>query len=127
MERPGDLKWTKTHEWARIEGEIVTVGLTDYAVEQLKDLVYIDFPAVEDDVTQSEGCMEVESVKAVADFFAPVSGTVIEINEAAADNPATVKDDIYGAGWLIKMSDPGEVANLMDLDAYNAHCETEEH
>jgi glycine cleavage system H protein len=125
---PEDLKYTKTHEWARVEGDVVTTGLTQFAITHLSDLVFVDLPDVGESVTQNESFSEVESVKAVAEINAPVTGEVIEINQEVADNVELVGKDCYGAGWLvkIKMSDPSELDKLMDAKKYAKHAEAEE-
>lgn len=128
MERPADAKYTKTHEWVRVEGEIATVGISDYAVEHLSDLVYVELPPVGTQVKQNEAFGEIESVKAVIDLSAPVSGEVIEINETLPDQLELLSEDTYGPGWMIKvkMSDSGELENLIALAPYNDFCESEE-
>ena len=128
MDRPAEAKYTKSHEWVKMEGDLGIVGLTDYAVEHLSDLVYIELPAVGTQATQSEAFGEIESVKAVVDLNSPVSGEIVEINESLPDQLELLSDDTYGAGWMVKVkiSDEGELGNLMDLDAYNKFCETEE-
>lgn len=128
MERPADAKYTKAHEWVRVEGDIATAGISDYAVEHLSDLVYVELPPVGTQVKQNEAFGEIESVKAVVDLNSPVSGEVIEINEMLPDQLELLSEDTYGAGWMIKvkMSDPGELENLMGLAPYNDFCEHEE-
>jgi glycine cleavage system H protein len=125
---PGDLRYTSTHQWARIEGEIATIGITHYAQDQMGDLVYVELPEVGDDVTAGEPCGQVESVKAVSDVNSPVSGEVTEINEALVDEPETVNKDPYGEGWLIKvqLSDASEAEGLLDSAAYQAHLAEEQ-
>ena len=128
MERPADAKYTKTHEWVVVEGDIGVVGITDYAVEHLSDLVYVELPPVGTQAVQGEAFGEIESVKAVIDLNAPVSGEVVEINESLPDQLELLSEETYGAGWMIKikMSDESQLGNLMDLEAYNKFCETEE-
>jgi len=128
MERPADAKYTKTHEWVKVEGDIATAGITDYAVEHLSDLVYVELPPVGTQVTQNEAFGEIESVKAVIDLNSPVSGEITEINESLPDQLELLSDDTYSAGWMIKvkMSSADELESLMDLDAYNKFCETDE-
>jgi len=128
MDRPTEAKYTKSHEWVKVEGDLGIVGLSDYAVEHLSDLVYVELPAVGTQATQGEAFGEIESVKAVVDLNAPVSGEIVEINETLPDQLELLSDDTFGAGWMakVKMSDAGELDNLMDLDAYNKFCETEE-
>ena len=118
MERPADYKYTKTHEWIKVDGDIGTAGLTDYAVEHLSDLVYVELPPVSTAVKQNEAFGEIESVKAVVDLNSPVSGEVTEINEDLPDQLELLSDDTYGAGWRIKIKieNAGELDNLMDLE-----------
>lgn len=125
---PQDLKYTKSHEWARVEGDIVTMGLTQFAVTHLSDLVFIDLPDAGEAVTQNESFGEVESVKAVADINSPVSGEVVEVNQEVVDNVELISKDCYGAGWVvkIKMSDPSELDKLMDAKKYEKHAAAEE-
>mgnify|MGYP003573696881 CR=1 FL=1 len=127
MSRPDDRKYTKTHEWVMIDDDVVTVGLTDFAVKQLNDLVYVDLPEVEDLTQKDNPFAEVESVKAVADINSPVSGEVTEINEEASENLELITKDPFGKGWLarIKMSTPSDLDGLMDLADYEKHAESE--
>lgn len=120
MNVPNDLKYTEEHEWVAVEGDIATVGITDYAQGELGDLVFIELPEVGAEVTMSESFGTIEAVKAVSDLFAPVSGFVTEVNEFLAEDPETVNKDPYGDGWMIKvkMSDADELAGLLDADAY---------
>lgn len=122
MTSPKDCRYTATHEWCRIQGDLATVGLTQHAVEQLTDLVYVDLPAVGTKVSAAQQFGEVESVKAVSELVSPVSGQVVESNRAAVDDLSAISTDPYGRGWLIKvrLSDPAEVDALMDADAYDA-------
>lgn len=128
MDRPADAKYTKTHEWVKVEGDIATAGITDYAVEHLSDLVYVELPPVGTQVKHNEAFGEIESVKAVIDLNSPVTGEITEINESLPDQLELLSDDTYSAGWMIKikMSSADELENLMDLDAYNKFCETDE-
>ncbi len=126
MEFPKDLKYTKNDEWIRADG---TVGVTDYAQDQLSDVVYVEFVVSEgDEVKQGDVIATIESVKAAADVYAPVSGKVVAINEALADAPEKVNEDPYGEAWLIKLeiADPSELDSLMDADAYAAYCKERE-
>lgn len=121
---PKDCKYTKEHEWIRPEaGNTVKMGLADYAQSHLGDIVYLDLPAPGTQVQQSQRMGEVESVKAVADIFAPVSGKVLETNPAVIDEPGLVNQDCYGKGWLVKLeiSNPPELDNLMDSPKYEAY------
>ena len=123
---PGDLKFMKSHEWARVEGDgKVTVGISDHAQDLLGDLVYVDLPAVGDSVEAGTACAVVESVKAASDIYAPVSGTIVEINQSLADKPETINEDAFGEGWLfvIEASEPDQVKDLLDPDAYAAIIE----
>ena len=114
------LKYSKDHEWVRVEGDIATVGISNYAQEQLGDVVYVELPEVGRTVGQSQEAAVVESVKAASEVYAPVSGEVIEVNQALEDDPALVNGDPTGEGWFLKlrMSAPGELDGLMDEAAY---------
>lgn len=120
MKTPNDLKYAETHEWARVEEDVVTVGITDHAQHELTDIVFVELPHVGDSVTQGKGCAVVESVKAASDIYAPVSGEVIEINTGLEGNAALVNDDPYGRGWFfkLKMSNPAELAKLKSAADY---------
>lgn len=130
-EIPGDLKFMKSHEWARVEGDgKVTVGISDHAQGLLGDLVYVDLPDVGDSVQAGNACAVVESVKAASDVYAPVSGTIVAINEALNDKPETINEDAYGEGWLfvIEVEDAeDELAELLDPDDYAELLEEDEH
>ena len=117
---PEDLLYHPEHDWARIEGEEATFGITWYAQDQLGEVVFFDPPEVGTTVTKDEPYAEVESVKAVSDVFAPLSGEIVEVNEALGDKPETINDDPYGDGWMvrIKVSDPSEAEALMDQSTY---------
>jgi len=123
MSVPGNLKYTKDHEWAKVEGDIVTVGITDYAQGELGDVVFVELPEVGAEVGKNETFGSIEAVKAVADLFSPVSGEVTEINEAISDAPETVNKDPYAGGWMVKIraSDIDELNDLMDAEAYENH------
>lgn len=125
--RPSNARYTKTHEWAILEGDVATVGITDYAVEHLSDLTFIDLPQVGTVVKQFEPFGEIESVKAVEDLNSPVSGEVIEVNEELREQLELLSQDPYEAGWMIKVkiADPAELDKLMDLEEYNRYCEEE--
>ena len=125
--RPADLKFSKTHEWVRIEKDIATTGISDFAVAALSDLVYVDMPAVTDLLEQGQPYAEVESVKAVSDVYATLSGEIVEINEAIGDNLDLVAKDPYGAGWFVKfrISHPNEVESLLTPEQYEKHCAEE--
>ncbi|QQR84927.1 MAG: glycine cleavage system protein GcvH [Flavobacteriales bacterium] len=122
MNFPADLKYTKDHEWVRIEGDTATVGITDFAQSELGDIVFVDIGTVGQALDKEAVFGTVEAVKTVSDLFMPVSGTVLEVNSGIDGDPAGVNKDPYGAGWLVKvkLSNPGEVAGLMDAAAYQA-------
>ena len=122
---PEDLRYSEEDEWIRLQGEAGVVGLTDYAQDQLSDIVYVELPEVGASFGQGEVLGVVESVKAAADMHMPVGGEVIEVNDALEDTPEIVNGDPYGAGWFvkIKLSDPTELDKLMDAAAYTKHCE----
>jgi glycine cleavage system H protein len=117
---PGDLRYTKDHEWVRIEGDTATIGVTDFAAGQLGDVVFVDLPAAGKTVEQFATFGVVESVKAVSDLYAPVSGEVVEVNSELAGNPELVNSDPFGAGWMIKvrLGDAGQVDGLLDPAGY---------
>lgn len=125
---PADLKYTETDEWIRLDGEEALVGITDYAQDQLSDLVFVELPAVGDTFGRGEPFGVVESVKAAADINLPVSGEIIETNTDLENAPETINADPYGKGWIvrIKLSDPSELASLMDATAYKAYCDERE-
>jgi glycine cleavage system H protein len=120
MNIPAELKYTKDHEWAKVDGDVVTVGITDYAQGELGDVVYVDLPDVGAEVSQNDTFGSIEAVKAVADMYSPVSGEVVEVNEAISDAPETINQDPYGEGWMVKIriSNPDELNSLMDAAAY---------
>ena len=119
---PSDLKYHPEHDWARIDGDVATLGITWYAQEQLGEVVFFDPPEVGATITKDQAYAEVESVKAVSDVIAPVSGEIVEVNEALKDAPEQINDDSYGEGWLVKvkLSDPSELDGLMDAESYTA-------
>ena len=119
---PPDLLYHSEHDWARIDGEEATFGITWYAQDALGEVVFFEAPQVGSKVTKDEPYTEVESVKAVSDVVAPLSGEVVAVNEALSDKPETINDDPYGEGWLVrvKLSDPSETQSLMDAEAYEA-------
>jgi glycine cleavage system H protein len=120
MEAPPGLKYSKEHEWVATEESVATIGITDHAQEQLGEIVYIELPSVGEKVSKDDPFGVVESVKAVSDIYAPVSGTVVEVNEDLPESPEVVNEDPYGDGWLIKVkvSDPDDFDDLMDNDEY---------
>jgi glycine cleavage system H protein len=124
--RPNDRKYLKSHEWCKIENGTATIGISDYAIEHLSDLVFLDLPAVGASVTAAEPFGEIESVKAVSDIYSPVSGEIVEINTDLPDNLDTLKDDPWQAGWMIKVRVSGEAADLMDAASYEQHLASEQ-
>ena len=128
-EIPGDLKFLKSHEWARVEDDgLVRVGISDHAQGQLGDLVYVELPEVGSSVKAGTGAAVVESVKAASDIYAPVSGEVVEVNESLNDKPETINEDAYGDGWifLVRPSDRAELDELLDANAYEELVESED-
>ena len=129
-EIPGDLKFLKSHEWVRVEGDgRATVGISDHAQGLLGDLVYVELPAVGDELEAGNACAVVESVKAASDVYAPVSGKVVAVNEALADKPETINEDAFGDGWLfvVEMSEREQANELLAADDYAAVMEEDEH
>ncbi|AWH18831.1 glycine cleavage system protein H [Stenotrophomonas sp. ZAC14D2_NAIMI4_7] len=129
-EIPGDLKFLKSHEWARVEGNgRVTVGISDHAQGLLGDLVYVELPEVGADAKAGEQIAVVESVKAASDVYSPISGKVVEVNSALADKPETINEDAYGEGWMfvVELSNAEELNELLDPDAYAEALEDEDH
>ena len=120
MNYPADLKYTNDHEWLRVEGDIVTLGISDFAQSELGDIVFIEFPEVGSAVEKGEAFGTIEAVKTVADIVSPMSGEVAEINEGLEDAPESVNEDPYGEGWIIKikLTNKTELDALMDADAY---------
>ena len=128
-EIPGDLKFLKSHEWARVEGDgKVTIGISDHAQGLLGDLVYVELPNVGDQVEAGTACAVVESVKAASDVYAPVSGKVVDVNAALADKPETINEDAYGEGWLfvVEVADADALAELLSPDDYAELIEGED-
>jgi glycine cleavage system H protein len=119
---PQDLCYTKEHEWVRVDGEMATIGITDYAAEQLGDVVFVELPEIGRTVAQFAAIGVIESVKAVSDLFAPVAGEVVESNAELTSAPELLNSDPYGKGWMlrIKVADAGQVAGLLDAAAYEA-------
>ncbi len=128
MEFISDVRYAATHEWARTDGDQVTVGISDYAQSTLSDVVYVELPEVGDKVSKGEQLGVVESVKAAGDIYAPASGTVVAVNEGLEDAPELVNQDPFGAGWLvrIKLDDPAELDDLMDAATYKSLVESEQ-
>lgn len=129
MNTPTELKYTQNDEWIRVEGNVGTVGITDHAQESLSDIVYVEVVVgVGDEVNTGDTCATVESVKAAADVYMPVSGKVLAINEDLPDTPETVNSDPYGAAWLVKieLGDPAELEKLLDAAGYEAYVASKE-
>ncbi|EKT4443660.1 TPA: glycine cleavage system protein GcvH [Stenotrophomonas maltophilia] len=129
-EIPGDLKFLKSHEWARVEGNgRVTVGISDHAQGLLGDLVYVELPEVGADAKAGEQIAVVESVKAASDVYSPISGKVVEVNSALSDKPETINEDAYGEGWMfvVELTNAEEVNELLDPDAYAEVLENDDH
>ena len=124
---PADRKYMESHEWAKSEGDIIVVGISDYAQEEIQDVVYIELPETGQILEQKKEFGVIESVKAAFDLYAPASGEVVEINEVLEDAPETVNEDPYGAGWMIKIqwSDPNELDNLLCADRFQAKLEAD--
>ncbi|MEY2591060.1 MAG: glycine cleavage system protein [Acidimicrobiaceae bacterium] len=125
MNVPDDLRYSKDHEWARREGDRVRIGVTDYAQDALGDVVFVQVPEVGATVALGESFSEVESTKSVSDIYAPVTGTIVEVNAELADAPQRLNEDPYGEGWLcvLSLDDPSQLDQLMDADAYRALIE----
>lgn len=122
MHTEENSRFAKTHEWAHMEGDIATVGISSHAQEEISDIVFVDLPKVGQQVTAGQNCCVIESVKSASEIYSPVSGEVIEVNEALAGDPALVNREPHGNGWLfkVKMTAPAEYENLLDLSAYKA-------
>lgn len=122
MNIPVELKYTKDHEWIKIDGDVATIGITDFAQSELGDIVYVDVDTLDDTLEVEEVFGSVEAVKTVSDLFMPLSGEVIEFNEALEDEPELVNSDPYDAGWMIKVkiSDASQIEDLIDAEAYKA-------
>jgi glycine cleavage system H protein len=129
-EIPGDLKFLKSHEWARMEDSgRVTIGISEHAQSLLGDLVYVELPSVGDTVKSGNACAVVESVKAASDVYSPVTGTVVAVNDALSDKPETINEDAYGEGWIfaVKPDDASEMDDMLDPDDYATMIEDEDH
>lgn len=122
MSIPNDLAYTKEHEWVRVDGNIATIGITDWAQGELGDIVFIELPQVGDSTEVGSSFGTIEAVKAVSDLYAPLSGTITEINTALEDDPMAINRDAYGEGWLVKieLSKPDELEQLLDASAYGS-------
>ena len=129
MQFPTDLKYTKEHEWLRVDGDVVTVGVTDFAQDALGDVVYVDLPEVDGAVSAGDTVAEIESVKAVSDVYSPVTGQIVAVNEELDGSEESINEDPYGAGWLfqIKLADVAELDGMMDVAAYQAFVAEQEH
>ncbi|HBA41194.1 MAG: glycine cleavage system protein H [Deltaproteobacteria bacterium RIFCSPLOWO2_02_56_12] len=125
MEYPEGLKFTKEHEWVLVEDQVAIIGITEYAEQELGDVVYVELPEVGEKIVKDDPFGAVESVKAVSDIYAPVSGTVVEVNDTLPDSPETINDDPYGDGWLIKveMTDKDDLKDLMSAEEYAEYVE----
>lgn len=125
MPSPDDLNYTKEHEWVRLNSDVGTVGITDYAQDQLGDIVFVELPAVGAQVAYMKKFGEIESVKAVSELYSPVSGEVIEVNETLIDSPERVNDSPYGDGWMlrVRLSDLGEIGQLLSAGEYDHYVE----
>lgn len=122
-----DLYFAQTHEWVKVDGDIATIGITDFAAQQLSDLIFINLPKVNANLKQGDPMGEIESVKTVVDINSPVSGQVTEVNEPVLSNLNLVSTDPFGAGWMakVKITNPGELKKLLTQDAYQRLCESE--
>ncbi|MDH5231345.1 MAG: glycine cleavage system protein GcvH [Gammaproteobacteria bacterium] len=126
---PSNLKYSKSHEWIEVSDDIVTIGISDHAQDLLGDLVYVELPEVGNEINAGDACAVVESVKAASDVYTPLSGEIIEVNDALADNPELINQSPYGDGWIYKLrlSEVAELDDLLDADAYTALAAEEEH
>ena len=124
--RPNDRKYLKSHEWCKVDNGIATVGISDYAVSHLSDLVFLDLPAEGSSVTVGETFGEIESVKAVSDMISPVTGEVVEVNDSLPDNLEILGADSFGEGWMVKIQLSAESPDLMDAESYEGHIQEEE-
>ncbi|MEM1332761.1 MAG: glycine cleavage system protein GcvH [Actinomycetota bacterium] len=125
MNIPTDLRYSSDHEWVRLDGDVITIGITDYAQDSLGDVVFVELPDVGTEVAANESFTEVESTKSVSDIYAPVAGTIASVNDQLDDQPDLLNSDPYGAGWLctITVADPADVDALLDADGYRALTE----
>lgn len=129
MNAPKDLKYAKTHEWIRIEGNLATEGISDFAQSSLSDIAFIELPELGQQVQAGMACGTIEAVKAVSEIYASVSGEIVEVNETIVNNPETINEDPYGGGWFfkIRMSAPGEADEMMSAEEYEKFAESESH
>jgi glycine cleavage system H protein len=125
MKIPAELKYTKEHEWIKVEADVATVGITDFAQNELGDIVFVEVETVDETLSKEDTFGTIEAVKTVSDLFMPIGGTIIEFNETLADSPETVNKDPYGMGWIVKMkiSDPAELNDMLDAAAYKSLIE----
>jgi len=126
---PDELKYSKTHEWVKIEGSVATIGITDFAQGELSDIVMVELPQVGREAAAGDAIGVIEAVKAVTDFYSPVSGKVLEVNTALSTSPDTINSDAFGEGWIVKLelTDPSESEKLMDAAAYKEFLASEGH
>ncbi len=126
---PDELKYSKTHEWVKIEGSVATIGITDFAQGELSDIVMVELPQVGREAAAGDAIGVIEAVKAVTDFYSPVSGKVVEVNTALSTSPDTINSDAFGEGWIVKLefTDPSESEKLMDAAAYKEFLASEGH
>ncbi len=126
---PKELKYSKEHEWVKIDGDIAIIGITSHAQEQLGDVVYVELPDAGSQVTQFETCGTIESVKTVSDLYSPIGGEVVTINEELDDTPEFINNEPYGSGWIlkVKMQDPAELEKLLSADAYKEFIQSQAH
>ena len=127
MINPTDLLYTEDHEWALVEGDVITVGITNHAQDSLGDVVFVELPEIDQELGNGDSLGVVESVKAVSDLYSPCDGIVFEVNERLNDEPELINSDPYGDGWIlkIKISGPDVLAHLMDVESYDQHVEAE--
>ena len=120
MEIPENLRYTKEHEWTSVDGDIITVGITDYAQGELGDIVFVELPEIDAEISEKQSFGVIEAVKTVSDLYAPVSGKIVEVNNALVDKPDLINSDPYGEGWIIKIksNNPDEINNLLDASGY---------
>jgi glycine cleavage system H protein len=121
-----NFKFTEEHEWVNVDGEVATIGVTDYAQKELGDVVYVELPSVGDTIEKGDACSNIESVKAVSDIYSPLSGEIVEVNESLEDAPETINKDPYGEGWIfkLKMNDAGQLDELMDFAKYEEYLKS---
>lgn len=126
MKVPADLLYTDDHEWVRVEGDTAFIGITDFAQNELGDIVFVEVETIDEDLDKGDAFGTIEAVKTVSDMFMPIGGTVLELNEALEDTPDIINSDPYGEGWIlkIKIADAGELENLLDADTYIGSIES---